>query len=117
MSAHPLPPISGEDAMSVTTAVIEITRTLRSCPSEHRARVLATAWMLYVADHVGEGEGPSGCRMGRHCERHGVVHGAEAEELREALEGFDSELYPEVRLLLDRVDARDSLAYREATGR
>lgn len=57
------------------------------------------------------------------CDEHGFVHGAEAEELRKGVEnlmrdfdcdrGFQSEL----QRLLDRVVARDSLAYLEAQER
>ena len=56
----------------------------------------------------------------KYCPEHGFFHGAEAEELREGIEkiidhegdvrGFKRAL----QALLDRVDARDSLAYLEA---
>jgi hypothetical protein len=52
------------------------------------------------------------------CEEHGFVHGAEAEELRAGIERLVAKYkrsIPLLRLvdLLDSVDARDSLAYRE----
>lgn len=57
------------------------------------------------------------CVIGEYCRRHGFIHGAEAEELRERLEklchqqrGFSGS---EVRYILDDVDARDSLAWVE----
>jgi hypothetical protein len=56
------------------------------------------------------------------CATHGgAVHGGEAEELRAGIEGLlrsedhAGTLRLELQKLLDRVDARDSLAYREAT--
>lgn len=58
------------------------------------------------------------CVIGEYCRRHQFIHGAEAEELRERIEGlitggddiYDSRL----RDVLDEVDARDSLALLEA---
>ena len=71
------------------------------------------------------------CAVGVPCERHaGAVHGQEAEELRAGVEQIlrntarvlDDEasfVLPELRkaliFLLDHVDARDSLSFREAT--
>lgn len=71
------------------------------------------------------------CVVGAACARHGgVVYGQEAEELRAGIEQIlrntgdvredeASFVLPELRksliFLLDRVDARDSLAFREAT--
>jgi hypothetical protein len=71
------------------------------------------------------------CVVGLPCERHaGAVHGQEAEELRAGVEqilrntagvrdGEASFVLPELRkaliFLLDHVDARDSLAFLEAT--
>lgn len=64
------------------------------------------------------------CRIdGKPCKAHDRVHGKEAEELRAGIEkllkhdGEDSlpDLVDDLRLLLDRTDARDSLAYLEAT--
>lgn len=58
-----------------------------------------------------------------HCSKHGFYHGAEAEELREGIEriirhgGYGELIHDELRRLLDRVDARDSLAYLEAKER
>jgi len=70
---------------------------------------------------------PNGCPVYREaCFDHGFVHGAEAEELREGIEKvLATHNYPddahslrcELQAILDRVDARDSLAYREATDR
>lgn len=71
-----------------------------------------------------------GCKIYREaCPDHGFYHGAEAEELREGIEKIIKTCRPcvstaedgctgchiveELELLLDRVDARDSLAYRE----
>lgn len=62
------------------------------------------------------------CVIGIACERHGgAVHGREAEELRAGVEriigqDFDAEdLRDDLRRMLDEVDARDSLAFLEAT--
>lgn len=74
------------------------------------------------------------CVVGLACEKHyGAIHGREAEELRAGVEQIlrdtsgVSNLYDDEALhvlretrrklvaLLDRVDARDSLAFREAT--
>lgn len=62
------------------------------------------------------------CRMGEYCDTHQVVHGAEAEALRSALES----LYPshnldgndyvdisDVRAIPEEVDAADSCAFVE----
>jgi len=56
---------------------------------------------------------------GVRCSEHGFVHGAEAEELRSGLEALIAEnktrfSIGRLRNLLDKVDARDSLAYLEA---
>ncbi len=61
------------------------------------------------------------------CTEHGgFTHGAEAEELRQGVEriientdtsGPCDNLLSDLRALLDRVDARDSLAWIEAKGR
>ena len=60
--------------------------------------------------------------VNRRCEEHEFIHGAEAEELRSGIEkviglanhGLDyDELVGELRNLLDKVDARDSLAFVE----
>lgn len=52
------------------------------------------------------------------CPEHNFVHGAEAEELRKGVEklltdGADVS-FIDLQRLLDRVDARDSLAFLEA---
>lgn len=52
------------------------------------------------------------CVIGVYCQRHGFIHGQEAEELRERLEELGNTA---VNRVLDEVDARDSLAYLEAT--
>jgi hypothetical protein len=71
---------------------------------------------------------------GRPCAEHGFYHGAEAEELREGIENIVQDLptcgddlegdeaqsalddvRESLKRLVDTVDARDSLAYREAT--
>ena len=52
------------------------------------------------------------------CSVHDFIHGAEAEELREGIEKLmeneDAVKVRQLRSLLDRVDARDSLAYLES---
>jgi hypothetical protein len=54
------------------------------------------------------------------CVKHGFFHGAEANELREGIERLlarestGKELRRDLQELLDRVDARDSLARLEA---
>lgn len=55
---------------------------------------------------------------GQFCLEHNFVHGAEAEELREGIEGIldtmatgDTLTANRLRALLNRVDARDSVAY------
>lgn len=63
------------------------------------------------------------CTMGReHCPVHGFVHGKEAEELRKGIEraaaASDGKVSTRALFaLLDRIDARDSLAYLEAKAR
>ena len=65
----------------------------------------------------------TGCAInGRPCPRHvGAVHGREADELRRGVEALlaEHERVPsdELARLLARVDARDALAYLEATAR
>lgn len=69
------------------------------------------------------------CELGKYCDLHNFVHGAEAEELRQRIEKLiedindsakgrrdvDPELIVlDLRNILDRVDARDSVAYLEA---
>jgi hypothetical protein len=55
------------------------------------------------------------------CVQHGFVHGAEAEELREELEKFaETDEIGDgnwARIILDKVDARDSLAFVEVRNR
>ncbi len=56
------------------------------------------------------------CIFGKYCDEHKFVHGSEAEEFRSALElllqkhllGIPTYA---IRRLLDRIDAKDSLAY------
>lgn len=57
----------------------------------------------------------------RFCKKHNFVHGAEAEELRQGIEHIlefvdqDADrIIDELKDLLDRVDARDSLAFVES---
>lgn len=65
------------------------------------------------------------CVLGEYCRRHGFIHGAEAEELRERVETIldqvdheesdaGDELDRALRIMLQEIDARDSLAYRES---
>ena len=58
------------------------------------------------------------CVIGRRCREHnGSFHGQEAEELRAGIEKMihdDSTSVWELQALLDRVDARDSLAFLES---
>ncbi len=73
---------------------------------------------------------PGTCRVyATPCHEHGFIHGAEAEELRAGIEKLIDPLYDlsnrdlrddlsvELRRLLNKVDARDSLAYRWAAKR
>jgi hypothetical protein len=58
------------------------------------------------------------CVIGKYCKDHDFIHGAEAEELREAIEQLeastlDAVLATTLRRLLDRIDARDSLSWCE----
>jgi len=64
----------------------------------------------------------NGCRFGVYCVKHGFIHGAEAEELRERIETLTAEITmdaaadliaDELQEILDDVDARDSLAWHE----
>jgi hypothetical protein len=58
------------------------------------------------------------CVIGEYCRRHQFVHGAEAEELRKRMGALlgDGEVNDHsLQDVLDDVDARDSLAYLEAT--
>ena len=50
------------------------------------------------------------CVIGEYCSRHGFIHGAEAEELRQRLGALRKAA---VDAVLDNVDARDSLAWCE----
>lgn len=65
------------------------------------------------------------CVIGKYCSNHGLIHGGEAEELRQRIEAIlhqveiDEDDAAEamvraLRLALDEVDARDSLAFLEA---
>lgn len=65
---------------------------------------------------------PERCRVYKvPCPTHGFIHGAEAEELREGIEELladgEGATAEELQRLLERVDARDSLSYLEATRR
>ncbi len=60
------------------------------------------------------------CVIGKHCKEHGMVHGAEAEELRLGIEKIIQDEYindfdrkRQLEHLLDAVDARDSLSWIE----
>lgn len=70
----------------------------------------------------------SECRLGRYCDEHGFVHGAEAEELREKFsllllvgypmadddaETVERRFHDGIQRILGEVDARDSVAYVE----
>lgn len=65
------------------------------------------------------------CIIGDYCQIHGFIHGAESEELRAALEKLIAEAKDQrsslsrgdVTDLLNRIDARDSLAYLDAKAR
>lgn len=72
------------------------------------------------------------CELGKYCSLHDFIHGAEAEELRQRIEkvigdienSIESrrEVDPELivldlKAILDRVDARDSVAYLEVTAK
>jgi len=74
----------------------------------------------YQRDAAQPAPEPPPCSVyGHPCHEHGFIHGAEAEELREGIEkligeGREAVTGRELQRLLDRVDARDSLAYLEA---
>ena len=56
------------------------------------------------------------CVFGRVCSRHGFIHGAEAEQLREEFDKLTQRFEikgDEIQRVLDKVDARDSIAWRE----
>lgn len=57
------------------------------------------------------------CVFGVYCNRHGFIHGAEAEELRgrlqDALPALSGRAERIVQRVLDDTDARDSLAWLE----
>lgn len=108
--------------MSDLLEIIEDARLVASgsLPSEDACVAFARA-LAQVAD---------ACVIGLPCEKHGgAVHGREAEELRKGIElllvehgtidSVDAYEYAELRRdlirLLDRIDARDSLAFLEAT--
>jgi polyhydroxyalkanoate synthesis regulator phasin len=66
------------------------------------------------------------CIIGEYCHDHGFIHGAEAEELRKRVETILADVDHEgddaaealdraLRIMLDEVDARDSLAYLDRT--
>jgi hypothetical protein len=62
------------------------------------------------------------CIIGQSCARHGFIHGAEAEELREEFEKLAATYRGDepagwIQEVLDKVDARDSLAFLEARKR
>jgi hypothetical protein len=61
---------------------------------------------------------PKRCVIGEYCSLHQFVHGAEAEELREHIEGFIQENRrirgSDLQAVLDEVDARDSAAFVDA---
>ena len=56
------------------------------------------------------------CILGKYCDDHKFVHGSESEELRSALELLLQKHLLQIpaytiQRLLDRIDAKDSLAY------
>lgn len=61
---------------------------------------------------------PPPCVIGQYCERHGFIHGMEAEQLRQGIERLiergEDDVLEELQQLLDHVDARDALAFMEA---
>jgi hypothetical protein len=59
------------------------------------------------------------CIIGEPCLRHGFIHGAEANELREELERYERYDVEKnwARRILDKVDARDSVAWIEMKAR
>ena len=56
------------------------------------------------------------CVIGEYCKKHGFIHGAEAEELRDKLKDI-AHRDADVRAVLDNVDARDSVAWLEVKAR
>lgn len=116
----------------MTTASTEIAYTVdlaRECVAD----VIAADAELGRAFAEGIVQLADACVIGLPCERHGgAVHGREAEELRAGLEQLLDEHGPvpagvsispavfedlrrDLQRLLDRVDARDSLGYLEAS--
>lgn len=97
----------------VVAAIGTVYEYLRFTPNhDPSAREITTALLLVTGS----------CVVGRSCAKHGgVVHGQEAEELRAGIEQILSDSWDvrEVRksllFLLDRIDARDSLTFREMT--
>lgn len=96
--------------------LIEVGQSEKVCP-----RCAAAVAKLFA------GAVPSRCTVySEVCPEHGFVHGAEAEELRAGIEkilarnyGCDTNELPSgvqmsLAMLLDRTDARDSLAFRDA---
>ena len=112
-----LTPDEFEDTLDVARDYLQGSRADAELLASDFAEVI-----VKLADH---------CVVGLPCERHaGAIHGQEAEELRAGVEQIlkntddvrDDEaafVFAEQRkaliFLLDRIDARDSLAFREAT--
>lgn len=75
-------------------------------------RTARSAWLKLEAMESRALAAEGNCRVGVRCQRHGFIHGAEAEELRTKLEALRSS---RVDAILEEVDARDALAYVEHT--
>lgn len=75
------------------------------------ARVIARrALSALDANHSESPNSSQACVFGVYCSRHDFIHGAEADELREKLARTRNTV---VLRVLESVDARDSLAWRE----
>lgn len=107
-------PISDADLAELRTALVREAHALRASRSKRAASV---AIMLSLVARIDEAEG-EGCTLHGH-----APHGQEAEELQKGIEELlantsinwsVSRLAEELQKLLDRVDARDSLAHQRA---
>lgn len=103
-----------------------VARAFGTTIADAKQRILAA-----IYDRHGSSQTASTCRMGLPCEEHGgAVHGQEAEQLRAGVERIirstamvsedDAAFVLEASrrsliFLLDSIDARDSLSFREMT--
>jgi len=104
---------------AVHAALVEIEDETRRMGVRPRLRMLAKRGLLAMDDVAEARECPVRSMV---CAKHGFVHGGEAEELRSRVEdllgrqSFElDDLKVELQRILDVVDARDSLAFLEAS--